>query len=127
MQLGSQFLGQFHEGQARLARIGQFLAEPVGPQPSVGSEHHLGDRGIVQPHRNLVAERRATHPDAARGNVSDVAGLTLMNCLVDAGHPVIGCACEADQRDIEQVLDNWILAASQAGVKPESRCGHRSN
>jgi hypothetical protein len=39
---------------------------------------------------------------APRDEASDRIGMTLMKCLVSARHPTIGCAREADQKDISQ-------------------------
>ena len=47
-------------------RIGDPGAEPVDPQPPVGIEHDLDDRGIFKPSGNLRPERSAQHARSAR-------------------------------------------------------------
>ena len=47
-------------------RIGDPCAEPVDPQPPVGIEHDLDDRGIFKPGGDLRSQRGAQHARAAR-------------------------------------------------------------
>ena len=58
-----------------LARIGQSARQPVDPEPAVGVEHHLDDRGVFEKAGDRRPERGAQHARAAR----DRFGLEGMN------------------------------------------------
>ncbi len=51
-------------GREREAAIGEPFAKPVDPEPAVGIEHHLDDRGVGKPFGDCAAERRLQHPGA---------------------------------------------------------------
>ncbi len=62
MNLGADMMrDQAHDALAvgrdrRLAGIGQALRQPVDPEPPIGVEHHLDDRGIFQKARRWPAQ-----------------------------------------------------------------------
>jgi hypothetical protein len=56
---------------------------------------------------------------APRDDACDWMGMTLMNCLVSARQPIIGCAREADQRDIKAGECNSELRAACHSEKAE--------
>lgn len=59
-----------------LSRVRQAARQPINPQPAIGVEHHLDDRGVLQISRNGGAERAAEHARAARDRLC----LSRMNC-----------------------------------------------
>ena len=52
-------------GGERLSRIAEPSAKMVEPEPAVGIEHDLGDRGIFEPARDLRSKRGPQHLSAA--------------------------------------------------------------
>ena len=122
MNLGSDMMR--HQADDPLAigsahpasRIGDPGSEPIDPQPTIGIEHDLDDRGIFKPSGNLRPERSMRAP---REDACDWMGITLINCLVSARHPIIGCAREADQRDIKAGECNSELRAGCRGGRAE--------
>ena len=63
-------------GREALACVRQAARQPVDPQPAIGVEHHLDDRGVLQVSRNGGAKRAAEHARAARDRLC----LSRMNC-----------------------------------------------
>lgn len=55
------------DGREDLAGVDQPLTDPIDPQPTVGIEHHLDDRDILEPARDGRSQRRTQHPRAALG------------------------------------------------------------
>ena len=49
----------------QLTRIGKPFGKPVDPEPPIGIEHHLDDRGVFQKAGDGGAERGAQHARAA--------------------------------------------------------------
>jgi len=56
-------------GRQTFVGIGKTTRQPVDPEPAVRIEHHLDDRGILQPNRDGRTERGAQHARAARGGL----------------------------------------------------------
>ena len=53
-------------GRQALTGIGEPFGQPVDPEPPVGVEHHLDDRGVFQKPAIGGPERRAQHARAAK-------------------------------------------------------------
>ena len=47
-------------------RVGKAFRQPVDPEPPIGVEHHLDDRGIFQKRGDRRPEGRAQHPRTAK-------------------------------------------------------------
>jgi len=54
-------------GRHPAPRIGNPRSQPVDPEPTVGIEHDLDDRRIIEPKRDLWSKCRAQHARTTRG------------------------------------------------------------
>ena len=53
-------------GRQSFTGVGKALRKPVDPEPPIGVEHHLDDRGIFQKGGDRGPEGRAQHPRTAK-------------------------------------------------------------
>jgi hypothetical protein len=72
MNLGADMMGDETDDplavwrRQQLTRIGKPFGKPVDPEPPIGIEHHLDDRGIFQKAGDRRPEGRAQHAGTAK-------------------------------------------------------------
>ncbi len=75
MDLGADVVGDQANNPLAIARahpgagIRKAARQPVDPQPSIRIEHHLDNRGVLEPARDRRPKSRTQHARAAERNL----------------------------------------------------------